>query len=288
MIGERVHHLAVHHVEQLGPLVHHRDLGPDRREHRGVLDPDDPGSHHQQLTRQGGERKDVVAREHSLVVDRDPLRNRRGAAAGDHHEGRLELEIRFPAFDHDLVRSREARRAIDDPDSVALQLGAHHVPFALHDDPGAQQQILGGDLGLAPIGVAVERSLAQPRQIEDGLAQGLARDGAGVDAHSADLVASLDDHDLLAQLGGLDGGSLPGGTTADHHQIYGLHGSSSVGTATVRLGGSPRESGGKRVDRVAVEAPGQGGTSHEAPPTGRPWEDGARLCLRTPHAGSVR
>ena len=53
----------------------------------------------------------------------------------------------------------------------------------------------------------------------DRFAEGLRGDGARVDAHAADGPLALDDGDAFAQLGGLDGGALSGGTAADADEI---------------------------------------------------------------------
>src|SRR5262249_4063525 len=55
--------------------------------------------------------------------------------------------------------------------------------------------------------------------VDDGLAQGLGRDRAGVDADAADHVAAIDQGDPLAQLGGLDRRLLAGGPGTDHHEV---------------------------------------------------------------------
>ena len=61
--------------------------------------------------------------------------------------------------------------------------------------------------------------MAEPREIEDGFAEGFAGDGAGVGADAADDLFALDDADFLAQFGGLDGGFLPGGAGPDDQKI---------------------------------------------------------------------
>ena len=54
---------------------------------------------------------------------------------------------------------------------------------------------------------------------DDRLAQRLAGDGAGVDAHAADAARFLDHRRPLAELGGLHGGALSGRATADTDQV---------------------------------------------------------------------
>src|SRR5437764_241878 len=54
---------------------------------------------------------------------------------------------------------------------------------------------------------------------EDGLAEGLAGDRAGVGAHSAHAATLLDHRGPAAELGGLHRGALAGGAAADRHEL---------------------------------------------------------------------
>jgi len=76
-----------------------------------------------------------------------------------------------------------------------------------------------GDVLLRPIVRPVERPLANPGEIQDRFAHGLARDGAQVQRTATDHVSAVDDHHLLAELGRGNRALLPGGTTADDGQI---------------------------------------------------------------------
>ena len=102
---------------------------------------------------------------------------------------------------------------------VAHQLVACNVDPVLNDLVGAHQQVLNCDVLLDPIRRAVERARAEPGKLEHGLAQGLRRDGAEVDADPADDGGLLDDRHPLVELGALDRGALPGRTGPDHHKI---------------------------------------------------------------------
>ena len=55
--------------------------------------------------------------------------------------------------------------------------------------------------------------------MESRFAEGLARDGAGVDAASAGIWRSLDDGDALSEIGGLRAGFFAGWSAADDDEI---------------------------------------------------------------------
>ena len=52
-------------------------------------------------------------------------------------------------------------------------------------------------------------------EVQHGLAHGLGGDGSGVDTGTTDDLAHFNQRDLLAQLGGIDGGTLSCGARAD-------------------------------------------------------------------------
>jgi len=107
-------------------------------------------------------------------------------------------------------------------DVVARQLIADHVDLAGHHmvDPGGD--VGDGDVLLDPVGLAVELALIQPGQVQHRLAEGLGRDGPGVDANTAHHVAAVDDRGPLPQLGRRDGRLLTGRTGADDGEVVGV------------------------------------------------------------------
>ena len=105
----------------------------------------------------------------------------------------------------------EAPGAVQQLDPVAVELAADDLGLAADDVRRTGQQVLDGDVLLDPVVLAVEVAHVHAGQVEDGLAQGLGRDRAGVDADAADHVAALDDRRALAQLGRGDGRLLPPG-----------------------------------------------------------------------------
>nr|BFF21964.1 hypothetical protein GCM10025730_54850 [Promicromonospora thailandica] len=119
----------------------------------------------------------------------------------------------------DLVRAGEPGAAHHGLDVVAGELVADHLDLAPDHVLQAGQQVLDGDVLLEPVAGPVHVAHLQTGQVQHGLAQGLGRDGAGVQADTADLVASFDHRDPAAELGGRDRGLLPAGAGADHDEV---------------------------------------------------------------------
>ena len=72
-------------------------------------------------------------------------------------------------------------------------------------------EILRGDILLDAIGAAIEAALAPAGEIEHGFAQGLGRDGAGVDRNAADAPPLLDDQHVLFSLAACTAARRPAG-----------------------------------------------------------------------------
>src|SRR4029453_9662561 len=87
----------------------------------------------------------------------------------------------------------------------------------------AEHEVLDGDGLLHAIGVAVEATLLEAREVEDGLAQRLRGDGARVDADAAHTAQALDDGHASSELGSLDGGVVPGRSRANHDDLVARH-----------------------------------------------------------------
>src|SRR5690606_26118126 len=145
------------------------------------------------------------------------------------------------------VRVGEARGAREDGHVVAGELAADHVHLPADHVLRPDGQVGDGDLVLDAIALPVHLPLVETGQVEHGLTQGLGRDRAGVDAHTADHVAPFDDGDPLLQLRGRDGRLLPSGPgTYDNHIEVGH-------TASVRAAGHPVKPSGRGARRGAVD-----------------------------------
>src|SRR6185503_1853346 len=96
----------------------------------------------------------------------------------------------------------------DQIDAVTRHLVLHNLNFVLDDVVGAKREIFDRDRLFQTIAGSVEVALAEPREIENRFAEGLAGDGAGVGGDAADDGSAFDDADGLTELGGLDRGFL--------------------------------------------------------------------------------
>jgi hypothetical protein len=91
------------------------------------------------------------------------------------------------------VRPDEVGGPGHDRDPVAGELVADDVALPADHVPGPGGQVGDGDLVLDPVRLPVDLPLVHAGEVEDGLAQGLGRDRAGVEADAADHVRALDD-----------------------------------------------------------------------------------------------
>jgi hypothetical protein len=117
------------------------------------------------------------------------------------------------------VRVDEAALAGQHLDVVSAELAAHHVDLALHDVLDAREHVLARDVVLDAVALPVDAALAHAGQEDDGLAERLGGDGAGVRTHPAERLAAVDDGHPLAQLGSLDRRLLAAGAGSDHEQV---------------------------------------------------------------------
>ncbi len=113
----------------------------------------------------------------------------------------------------------EAGDADQHLDVVARELRFGDVDLGLDDVLHAEGEVRHGDAFLHPVVHAVDGLVVVAGEVQHGLAHGLRGDGAGVDAGAADHLAHLDQRDLLAQLGAIDGGALACGAGADDDQV---------------------------------------------------------------------
>ncbi len=182
---------------------------------------DHPGADHGEGPRQLAQPQDVVAGQHVVAVEGHVrIAGARGAHR-DHDVVRAHAALAAPrrVLDAHRVLVLEGRVADDDLDVVAQQLGPGDVHLAAHDVIGAHQQVLHRDAVLGGVGGAVHVVQAPPRQVHGGLAQGLARDGPGVDADPAQGALALADRRPAAELGRLDRRVLARRPGADDQQV---------------------------------------------------------------------
>ena len=99
-----------------------------------------------------------------------------------------------------------------------------HVDLMLERHPQTGVKIVAVNVLLDSIGTAVKSTLAPAGEVQDGFAERLRGDGAGVHRHAADATALLHHQDGAAEFRRLDGGTAAGRTAADHNEVVGAHG----------------------------------------------------------------
>ena len=146
-----------------------------------VLDADHAGADHRQRARQLLHPGDVVARDDDLAVGGDAGWGGRTRADGDDDAARAH---RVGAVTDDLqaVRIDEGGFALEQGDVVALELVLDDRPLARHHVVDPRQQLLRGGPALGADPSPGVQDSAGPGEEDDGLAQRLAGDRAGVDA----------------------------------------------------------------------------------------------------------
>ena len=160
MVPEPFDDLGVAELEHRRATLDDGDLRPERREHRGVLDPDDPGADDDDRRRDLSQPEQAVRVDHGQLVELDLARAGRVRADGD-HDVRGGDPLLGPAVELEPQRVRvdEARRPRDERDVVALQLVADHVDLARDHALRALPEVGHRDVGLDPVARAVHLAL---------------------------------------------------------------------------------------------------------------------------------
>jgi hypothetical protein len=183
-----------------------------------------PGADHRDRTGQVVERKDPVAVEDLLVVERHVMRPERHRADGQQDGicGELESLALF-AIDLDAVLALEPGIAPERGDLVAGELVFEHLDLVVERDVEPRPEIAGRQVLLDPVGAAVKPPLAPAGQVQRGLPQCLGRNGAGVNRNPAHPVAAFHDQNLLAEFRGLNGRPPPRRAAADNDEVVMFH-----------------------------------------------------------------
>ena len=213
----------------------------------------------------------------SLSSTDDPLNSISGGCAGrgaarEHDELGRQAPLGAVRRRHrQRVRVDEPGRPFDQRNVVPQQLVADDVPLPLHHLPDAERDVLDRDLVLQPVALAVDRSLVQPRQVEDRLADRLRRNRPRVDADTADRGVPLDQRDALAELRRLDRRLLARRPRADDDDLElrahrgsfsarGLHGNGVTVCSSFRLRKVSRaRARSRRADRPCRRSPSSPG-----------------------------
>src|SRR5271157_4966069 len=224
VVLERLDHLDVTELEHPVALLHDRDLGAEGREHGRVLDPDHAGARDHHRARDRLQVDDPVGGDDGALVELDAGRPGGPGAGGDHDLVRAgPADAALAAVDLHGVRVQEAARTGHGRDPVTGELAAHHVHLAADHVGGPGGQVGDGDLVLDPVALAVHLALVQAGQVEDRLAQGLGRDRARVQAHTAHHVLALDDRHPPLELRRGNGCLLAARPRAEYQHVEVVH-----------------------------------------------------------------
>src|SRR6266849_2010965 len=117
------------------------------------------------------------------------------------------------------MRVLEGSLATDEFDLVERKIFQDAPAFHVHDFALVVHEIVDGEIFLQRIVDAIEAALLESGKIEGGFAEGLAGNGAGVDATSAHVLGAFDDNDALAEVGGLGAALLTSRAAPDDDEI---------------------------------------------------------------------
>ena len=121
------------------------------------------------------------------------------------------------------MRPRESAQAVNEVDTVSLQLILDNGNLAFDNPLNPKAEICHGDLIFGVIVGAVEALLVEAGKMENGFAHGFAGDGAGVGADAADGRLFFNEGNAFASFYCLNGGALPARTGTNHNQFIRLH-----------------------------------------------------------------
>ncbi len=132
------------------------------------------------------------------------------------------------------MRIHEPSLAPQQIDPVPFQVRVDPIDLQVADRVLAIEEPRDRELRIKVDQHAVELPLSVARQEQRGLAQRLGGQRARVDGGAPGLGLPFDDRDALAEIGGLRGAPLSGGTAADHHQV--VLAAHSQSTVTISIG----------------------------------------------------
>ncbi len=210
-----------------------------------------------------------------LVVVREAGDARRLRAGGDDavvERHRLDAVL---GLDREQVRRHELAAPFDDGDLALLghaaeaagQLGDHAVLELA--------QPLEIDLGLAEREAHVGSFLGVGDHL-GGVEQRLRRDAADVEADAAQARVALDQHHLLAEVGGAEGGGVAAGARAQHQDVGVVLGVGVLGGAGAGRDRRRRRGRVRRSRRLRGRAGRRRAWASTAAEAGRPARSGGR------------
>src|SRR5215831_1048253 len=108
---------------------------------------------------------------------------------------------------------------MDDLDAVPLEVPPDDGVLALDHEAFAMHELLDGQAGRERVVESVESALAEPGDVERGLAQGLGRHRARIDGGATEDGFTLDEQNPLAEIGCLGRALLAGGAGPDYDEV---------------------------------------------------------------------
>ena len=223
VIAKRFHHFRIRELEQARPLFDERHAHAERRKHAGVLDADHAAADHDHRFRNDRHLQNLVAVDDGAVVEGNERRVRRLGSRRDDDVLGFVFGLVPRADNADVMRIDEAGHASEHFDAVARELRADHVDLGFDHVLRAKAEIRHRDLFLHAVVDAVDALVVETGKMQDGFADGLAGDRAGVDRRAADDFEFLDERHALAVLHGLNGRALSRGTGAEDDEVVTFH-----------------------------------------------------------------
>src|SRR5712664_444268 len=104
-------------------------------------------------------------------------------------------------------------------DMVECEVFQNEPALHVDDFTLVVHEIVDGKIFLERIVDSVETALLEAGKVERGFAEGLAGNGAGIDATAAHMLGALDDGNAFAEIGGLGTTLFTSRAAADHDQI---------------------------------------------------------------------
>src|SRR5258708_820446 len=210
-VGQPLHHFRIGEFQPPRTPLHQDHAHTQRCEHAGVFHADHAAANHDHGFRNLRHFQDLVAIDDVPAVQRHLTGAGRLGSSGDDDHLRAIRLLASDAVNLDSVRVYELRNAVDHFDVVARQLRLDHIDFGLDHVLDAERQILHRDLFLDAVINAVNVLVVVAGKMQHGFADGLAGDGAGVDADASHNFAPLDEANFFTRLSALDGRALARG-----------------------------------------------------------------------------
>ncbi len=223
VVGKSLHHFGVGELEQARLFFHQDHAHSQDGEHAGVFHADNAAAHDDQRLGQVGHLQDLIAVDDAAAVEGNLRRLGRLGAGGDHNRFGFVVGLSDGADDAQMKGIDELRHAGDQLDAVSRELRLGDIDFGLDHVLDPEQKIRHRDFLFHAVVDAVNVLVIITREMQHGLTHGLAGNGAGVDAASAERGDLFDQRDALPELRALDGGSLPGRPRADHDHVESWH-----------------------------------------------------------------